>query len=573
MVIVLSGSLFCPSLVFAAAPTAQELQQIQREQNKILQDEQLRREDTLKDKDMRLRPPGTVDLDVKKLEPEAGESKQCFVINTIILEGSYSLSDEERQALTQPFIGKCLGLVEIRELMRVITNFYIDKGYVTTRAYIPQQDMSTGILKFLIIEGITSDLELEQKEVRTNLATAFPGLKGKVLNIRDIEQGLDQINRLQSNNAVMELIPGDQPGRTNILIKNQPASTVSSTFDIDNYGSEATGDTRGTVTVGMDNPLGLNDYWFVNLSRNTDANNNHLSQSSLLNFDIPYGYLNFTGTYSESAYRTLIKTPIQTLHSNGGTSTPSLGLQYVLNRSQKDKVTLTTKLTHTDTKNYIEGSLLTSSSRKQTVLNVDLTKVFAAIDGSWTLSGGFSNGLDWFGAQDLANAGQGTIPRINFIKLNFSASYTHPFKWMDSHASWLSSFQYQHTTDFLYGSQQIAIGGLYTVRGFDGTSIAGDRGMYWRNDISVFLPSLTDPATSKLIGKLQAYFALDAGYIDDREGQLGGSLIGAAIGIRNISGQAKFDLALGMPVSYSKHISNSAAVEDYAVYLKMTLSI
>lgn len=574
VVIVVTSFLCSSTLVLAATPTNQELEQIQREQDNIFRQQQLDREELLKEKDMRLRPPGTIDLDVKKLEPEAGESKQCFVIRNIILEGSYSLSDEERQGLILPFIGKCLGLVEIRELMRVVTNFYIDKGYVTTRAYIPQQDMSTGTLKLLIIEGITGEIDLEQKNVRTNLATAFPDLKGKILNIRDIEQGLDQINRLQSNNATMELLPGKEPGKTNILVKNQPATTpVSGTLALDNYGSEATGNTRGTFTLGVDNPLGVNDYWFVSLSRNIDANNSRLSKSSLLNFDIPYGYLNFTGTYSKSAYRSLIKTPVQTLMSNGGTSTPSLGVQYVLERSQKDKATLTTKLVHTDTKNYIEGSLLTSSSRKLTVLNVDLTKVFSELDGSWTVSGGFSKGLDWFGVEELPNAGQGTIPSINFIKFNFSTSYTRPFKLMDSHASWSSSIQAQYSHDFLYGTQQIAVGGLYTVRGYDGTSIAGDRGLFWRNDIGLLLPNFTDPENSKLFGKFQAYFALDAGDIDDREGQIGGSLIGAAIGVRNISGKAKFDFAYGVPVSYSKRISDRAPVENYAVYLKMTLNL
>lgn len=573
VVIVLTSLLWSSTLVLAATPTTQELEQIQREQDKILQDEQLRREDILKDKDMRRRPPGTVDLDIKRLEPVEGESKQCFEITKIILEGTYSLSDEERQKLTQPFIGKCLGLVEIRELMRVITNYYIDKGYVTTRAYIPQQDMSTGILKFLIIEGITGELELEKKEVRTNLATAFPGLKGKVLNIRDIEQGLDQINRLQSNNAVMELIPGDKPGRTNILIKNQPASPVSGTFALDNYGSESTGDNRGTITFGLDNPFGINDYWFLSLSRNTNSGDTPLSQSSMLNFDIPYGYLNFTGSYSSSEYRSLIKTPIQTLVASGGTDTPSLGVQYVLERSQKDKVTLTSQLVHSDTKNYIEGSLLTSSSRKHSVLKVNLIKVFSDLDGMWTISGDISKGLDWFGAVDLPNAGTGTIPSEKFIKFNFSASYSRPFKLMTSNASWSSSLQAQFSNDFLYGAQQIAVGGLYTVRGYDGTSIAGDRGLYWRNDIGVSLTSFTDPGTAKWMGRFQPYLAIDVGHIDDREGQTGGSLAGAAIGIRNLGGQVKFDFAYGVPVMYSKSISDRAVVEDHALYLKMTLNM
>lgn len=574
LVILLAGFLYYSNLVIAAVPSPDELELIQREQNKIIQEEQLRREELLKEKDMRRRPPGTIDLEIERLQPTQGSSTDCFEITNIVLDGANSLSKEERHVLTQPFIGKCLGLFEIKELMRVITNFYIDKGYVTTRAYIPQQDMSSGTLKILIIEGITGEIELDKKDERTNLATAFPGLKGKVLNIRDIEQGLDQINRLQSNNATMELLPGKEPGKTNILVKNQPAPPGSGSFTLDNYGSKSTGDTRATVTYGVDNPLGLNDYWFTSLSRNIDTlNNTQLSQSALLNFNIPYGYYNFTGSYSESEYKSLIQTPVQVLESTGGTKTPSLGVQYVLKRSQTDKLTLSSQLVHTDTKNYIEGSLLTSSSRRMTALKLELINVFPALKGSWTVSGSVSKGLGLFGVEELPGAGTGTVPVAQFLKYNFSASYTRPFKLMNLNTSWSSNIQAQYATDYLYGAQQISVGGLYTVRGYDGTSISGDRGLYWRNEIATRLPAFTDAKLRKWLGNLQSYFVIDAGFIDSREGQLGGEMVGTAIGLRSSTNGLSFDFSYGVPVYFSKHIEERSPVEDYALSLKISLNI
>lgn len=50
--------------------------------------------------------------------------------------------------------------------------------------------------------------------------TIFPGVKGSVLQLRDIEQGLDQLNRLPSNNATMRIEPGAEAGSSRVLINN-----------------------------------------------------------------------------------------------------------------------------------------------------------------------------------------------------------------------------------------------------------------------------------------------------------------------------------------------------------------
>jgi hemolysin activation/secretion protein len=558
----------------AATPTPQQLDQIQREQNQIIQDEQQRQKELLKEQDQRRRPPGTVDLGIGKEGPLKGKSEQCFTIKTIELDGARSLSPKERHKLVQPFVGKCIGLVEIRELMRVITNYYIDKGYVTTRVYIPQQDMSTGTLKLLVVEGITEKFRLQDKKSRVNLGTAFPGLEGKVLNIRDIEQGLDQINRLQSNNATMQLLPGQTPGKSLILIKNQARKPWSGGVTLDNYGSRTTGKARGTVNLGWDNPLGLNDYWFMSLSSNTNPDRyDRLSESALLNFNIPYGYWNFTGSYSQSDYANLIDSLTQTFRSNGKLYTTNLGVQRVISRGQTYKTTLSAGLTHKDSRNYIEGSLLTTSSRKLTALNVDLITVFSALGGSWTVDGGVTHGVDWFGVQELPGAGQGTVPTAKYWKYNASASYARPFKLRGLNASWSSSLQGQYSRDYLFGSEQIAVGGLYTVRGYDGTSVSGDRGIYWRNDVAVTLSHLRTPGLAKWVGALQPYVALDAGHIYKRPGQQSGTMVGAAVGLRNVGGKVSFDFACGVPVHYSSGVSTTSDVKNYAVYLKMSISI
>ena len=72
-----------------------------------------------------------------------------------------------------------------------------------------------------MVEGRLESIELDSSAAGVNLTTAFPFLKGKLLQLRDLEQGLDQINRLPSNRATMQLVPADEVGGTKVMIFNE----------------------------------------------------------------------------------------------------------------------------------------------------------------------------------------------------------------------------------------------------------------------------------------------------------------------------------------------------------------
>ncbi len=131
------------------------------------------------------------------------------------------MSPAERDALIKPFQGKCLGVAQLNELLKAITDHYIDKGLVTTRAYLPQQDLSKGDLQVLVIEGKLENLRSDAASGLSDreLAMAFPGKEGELLNLREIEQMVDQLNRLPSNQAQMELTPGQAVGGSDVVVK------------------------------------------------------------------------------------------------------------------------------------------------------------------------------------------------------------------------------------------------------------------------------------------------------------------------------------------------------------------
>lgn len=183
-------ALLCLSPLYLAhaAPTPGETDLIRERQDRLLE-EQRRRLEELKEL------PGK---EAKPVQPAAPVDTRCFPIKDIELKGADSLSDREKNRLLKPYIGQCLGVTQLNELLKVITNHYIEKGLVTSRAYLPQQDLSGGHLTVLVVEGKLEGLKSAEGSQLSDreLAMAFPGRTGELVNLREIEQMVDQLNRL-----------------------------------------------------------------------------------------------------------------------------------------------------------------------------------------------------------------------------------------------------------------------------------------------------------------------------------------------------------------------------------------
>jgi len=193
-----AASLFLLAMnVTVAAPTPGDTDLIRERQDRLLE-EQRRRLEELKDLPGKSAVPQA---------PSAPTDSRCFPIKTIELKGADALSERERQRLLKPYINQCLGVPQLNQLLKAITDHYLEKGLVTSRAYLPQQDLSSGHLQVLVVEGRLEGLKGEEGSglSERELAMSFPGKPGELLDLREIEQMVDQLNRLPSNHVAMEL--------------------------------------------------------------------------------------------------------------------------------------------------------------------------------------------------------------------------------------------------------------------------------------------------------------------------------------------------------------------------------
>ena len=517
----------------AQAPTPQDVNRALQQQKQILQQREERRREDLRDLRKTLTPPNVVE----KEDPSFRDrSKNCARVKKMRFEGADLLGEDVKAAIEEPYRNACMTIIDIMSVVRVVTNWYINKGYVTTRCYPPEQDLSRGILTIKVIEGRTESVEIkEDGKPRRGADNAFPRMVGKRLYIRDIEQGIDQINRLPSQDARIRIEPGGKDGYSTIKVDTAKKRFPLVRSSINNHGLTSTGELQASTTVYVDDVLGLYDAWSFSYKDSDEfysgpQRSNELSAS----VSIPWGYWTLLASFSSFDYLTTIHGLNQQFKSDGGSRYYTVELDYVFHRDQVSKSRISAFLNFKDTENFVEDIRLTSGSRKLNVIGTRLSHTRRALGGVLDVSVAGDFGAPMFGSLRDEDSLPGS-PSAEFSKISGNFSFYRPFKLGELPVAWSVQGYGQRSSQDLYNTEQVSLGGLYTVRGFRNESIAGDGGAYVRNELIVTLPYVLAARTKWIFGDLDLVAALDAGWlVNDAEDDAfeHGSMKGGAAGVR-----------------------------------------
>lgn len=542
-------------LLCSSAFAQSDLERANREVQRLLLEDQQR---LAREREQLERRPRTEGADLQPQTTQPLPASGCFSIRSVVLDGATRLDPADVETLTAAGLGDCISLAQINAVMQAITNHYLVRGFTTTRVYLPEQDLSSGVLRLLVLEGLIEGFQLEGEGV--HLGTAFPGLPGLIFNLRDIEQGLDQINRLRSNSATMDIEPGSVAGASQVVVRNTPRKRWSVNLASDNTGSASTGRDLVSAALSLDNPLGFND--FLNLSGrlNTDADRDRrLAQSVSLLYSVPYGYWTFTFTASEFDYVSQVQGSVTIFNTSGKSANQGLRVDRVLFRDRDTKVSAFSNLTVKSARNFLNDTLLETSSRR--LATVDLGASASTRTGGALLSGDIAwvRGLDAFGALRDAPGQNPSAPRAQFDKLVLNASVSGSAPVAGRTVTWVSSLSAQHATDTLYGTEQFLIGSPFSVRGFRKFSISGDSGLWLRNEAALPIS----------IGQTQwrPFVGWDVGRISPDAGGPGGTLAGLTLGLGAKHGPFAAQVSLSQPTVLPERLGRS----DEYFYLRVSM--
>lgn len=469
------------------------------------------------------------------------EGGPCFLIDDIVIDNASLLNEITRRKLLSSYSGRCLNIANINQLSREISEWYIQRGYITSRAFIPEQDINQGRLRIAVLEGRLENIRLQGASSR-QLGMAFPGLEGEILNLRDIEQGMEQINRTRTSPVQIEILPGTRPGFSIVNLTATPEFPVTASLSFDNGGQKSTGTGQLSGSLVGNNLLGIADRWFISGGRSSDFSSTHDAQNFQTGLSVPYGYSLFDYSYSWSNYLNTINNNGFNWASTGDSVNHRLTASHVLFRNGEIKTGASLGLTHQISNNYLNDTWLASSSRRLTSLQFGLNHTQKIFGGVATLNPTFSRGMPWFGAEHDQGK-KGDLPKAEFKKWSVNGSFQLP---VANDLWWLTSVYGQWSPDRLYGSERLTLGGESSVRGFKEQYLSGDNGGYLRNELSYALFTLP------LIGRVSSVLAVDGGWLqkDDKDPWASGTLWGSAVGLSAANRYYSSQLTVGLPLKY-----------------------
>ena len=524
--------LLAPGIALAALLSPADRNTIQQQQQQLL-DENQRQREALERSVVLPRPVRPDDTSASK--------GPCFFISRIELSGATLLSPSAKQRLVAPWLNQCLDIARLNTLTNAVSDWYISRGYITSRAFLTEQDLSGGVLRLAVLEGKLQQIRLEGVPART-LTMTFPGLEGKILNLRDIEQGMEQLNRVRQRPVEIEILPGDRQGYSVVNLTASPEFPLSGSASFDNSGQKSTGTGQLSGALYGNNLLGLADKWFVSGGRSSDFSNSHDAQNFAAGISVPYGYGLLDYSYSWSNYLSTIDNNGYLWRSTGDTETHRLNGSWVLFRNGDIKTGVSAGITHRINHNYLDDVLLATSSRKLSSFSLGLNHTQKIASGVATLNPTFTQGVPWFGAED-DNDKHGDVPKAEFRKWSVNGSFQRP---VADRLWWLTSVYFQWSPDRLYGSERLTLGGEASVRGFKEQYISGDNGGYWRNELKYSL------FTVPWVGDVGVLAALDGGWLkkDGFDRYASGTLWGTALGITTANRWLTSQFSVGTPVDY-----------------------
>lgn len=545
------------ALAAQAQPSAQPLLQ-QQERDRAL------REQLQPRRDARLQPSPAADAGLRLPQAES----PCFAIHRIVLNGDaaerFQWALRAADSAEDAASGRCLGAKGINRAMQRIQNAIISRGYVTSRVLAQPQDLNSGTLQLTLVPGrIRSIRFADGVSPRANARVALPAKPGDLLNLRDIEQGLENFQRLPSVAVDIQIEaaegPGARPGESDLVIAWRQARPLRGNLSLDDSGADETGKYLGAAALSLDNPLALNDLFYLSCNRDLGGGDDgeRGSRGHTLHYSLPYGYWQFGASSSAYDYHQTVAGASQSYRYSGKSRRQELNLSRMLYRDASRKTGASLGAWSRRSQNFIEDTEIELQRRRTTGWSAGLNHVefigqaTAQFSFDYRRGTGANNALE---APEDALGGGSSRSRI----IDAEARLSLPFSVGAQSLRYSGQWRAQWNRSPLVPQEHFSLGGRHSVRGFDGDQIlSADRGWLSRNDVA-----LTLGASGQ-----EAYVAVDYGEVGGPASKRLSSthLAGYAVGLRGEHRGVSYELFAGQPISKPRELDTARTTAGFNI--------
>ena len=482
--------------------------------------------------------------------PPVADETPCFTIQRFELQQGtgfgWLLQD------LGEFEGACLGPQSLDALRRNLDARLVNQGFVTSSVSFEPQSLAGGVLRVSLQLGRVA--RVDRRGAASTIGRNALALKpGDVLNLRAIEQTLENLARLPSQAAQFQVEASERPDESVVAIAIEPARTWRVGVGLDNAAARDYGRLQATAQAVWDAPLGLSDQVAVFLNGTVhNEGGERYQRSAMLSYSIPFGRHLLSLNTSRSRHARPIQGLTTRFNENGFDASAQLRWQYTAWRSASARWNVWGGATQRRSHNFIDDVELVLQRRH--TRNAD-----------WGL-----NGWLRFAAGELTLDIDAAVPRRvgadTDVQLDPPAlAHTRRVQLTWQQAV-LQGMQYEArlawagVQDPASGADLQNLGSRWSVRGFDAQGfLTGQEQITWRQDLRLAGFAAAWPPGLQM----QPYLGLDYGRISAAaHGALvpGRVLVGAAAGLRWGGHGLSGDLALATPLHKPEGFAASSAV-------------
>jgi hemolysin activation/secretion protein len=383
--------------------------------------------------------------------------------------------------------GMCLGPAGLKELQRYLAGQLIERGYVTSTVAMPEQDAQSGQLIIRVIPGRVGKLIDKATGQPLKARNALPFREGDVLNVRDLDQALENIRRTPGQaGATLTLTPGDEIGTSDITVDRHRAKhRWHAVLTADNGGQDATGQNQLGLIGMVDAPLNRDDLLLLTYSNNMNVGNDRQASRGLgLNWSMPVGYWNVSfgasGSYARQSFDLLQGGHIA---YTSKTWLTQLGVDRVLSRGSNSRGTVKLQLSRRSDASRLAGEQLAVQRRDITSYGASYEYLRFVGQASLQASVGMRGSMPGLSARPGYVVGRQTWNgsyRLGTASLTVNA----PFLLGGGSFAYEGYLSGQHAFTPLPWTEYLSINSRYAVRGFDGRYVfTGENGWMAHNNV------------------------------------------------------------------------------------------
>lgn len=398
--------------------------------------------------------------------------------------GLPALEDAAFRNRLRPYLGRPLTMELLNEVNRDVVAWYREQDVPLVDVIVPEQDATNGVVQMIVIRSRVGQVQIEGGNWFANrqLQSQLRLQPDQTIQSSILAEDINWLNRNPFRSADVIYVPGEEFGTTDIIIRTEDRFPLLFTGGYDNTGNQSTGFNRFRAGVTWGNAFGREHIMRLGIIANDDWDRYH---GYTLGYIAPLPWrhtISFFGAYQET------NPDLNSFFTREGRNI-DLSLRYTMplqpvswlpgvrhelvtgldvKRSNNDLLFGSFRANRTQT-DIFQWVLSYSASRPD---SRGATSVTASLYAS---PGGVNNSN---GTRAFQRARAGSSPTYAYATFSIDRLTRLPADF-----TWKTRVVGQFARVNLLGSEQMGLGGMYTVRGYDERELNGDTGILLSNEI------------------------------------------------------------------------------------------